>query len=92
MRRVLVILLALAILPQLHVNAEEDPFNIYVENDTIVHPGETISFRIAWHNIVGFERHIMLDLDSSHQNLSIEGLPLSAKRVASGLQLSLIHI
>ena len=86
MRSVLVILLALAILPQLHVNAEEDPFNIYVENDTIVHPGETISFRIAWHNIVGFERHIMLDLDSSHQNLSIEGLPLSAKRVASGLQ------
>ena len=86
MRRAIAILIALAFLPHVPVSAEEDPFTMYVDSDVIIHPGETVSFRIGWHNIVGFERHIQIDLEDNHQNVTVEGLPIEAKRVGSGLQ------
>ena len=86
MRRVIVIFIVLTFLPQIPVNAEGDPFTMYFDSEVVIHPDETVSFRIGWHNIVGFERHIQIDLDDNHQNMSVEGLPIDAKRVGSGLQ------
>ena len=65
MRRVIVILLALAILPQLHANAEEDPFNIYVENDAIIHPGETVSFQFESSKQVAVKVNVVVSQDAS---------------------------
>ena len=84
MRRALVVLLALLMMPTISVSAEEDPFNMYIEADVVIHPGETLPFRIAWHNLVGFERHLSLNLDSADEDLEIEGLPVQGKRIGSG--------
>ncbi len=86
MRRFTVALLVIFLLPQLPVAAEETPFNLYVDSEVIAHPGETVQFRIGWHNIVGFERHLEANLDSVDEDLNISGLPIEAYRVASGRQ------
>ena len=84
MRSAIVVLLALLMMPTIYVSADEEPFQLYVEDDMVIHPGETVQFRIAWHNLVGFERHLSIDLDSVDDNVEIEGLPIQGKRVASG--------
>ena len=86
MRRFTVTLLVIFLLPQVPVAAEEIPFNLYVDSDIVAHPGETVQFRIGWHNIVGFERHLEANLDSADEDLNISGLPIEAYRVASGRQ------
>jgi hypothetical protein len=71
-------------MPQFSANANEVPFNIYLDEDVIIHPGETIQYEIGWHNIVDDERHINVELLSSDADLSIQGLPVSSLRVGSG--------
>ena len=84
MRRILAILIVALAFPTFPVSATEDPFEFYIDNEIIVHPGETVQFRIAWHNIVGSERHFSVQLNESDTNLSIDGLPIDWTRVASG--------
>ncbi len=86
MRRFTVALLVIFLLPQIPVAADEIPFNLYVDSEIVAHPGETVQFRIGWHNIVGFERHLEANLDSADEDLNISGLPIEAYRVASGRQ------
>ena len=84
MRRVLVIILVALIMPSFGVTANEDPFNFFVEDEVVIHPGETVPFRIAWQNIVGFERHFSVAVNHSDANVTIEDLPTDWTRVASG--------
>jgi hypothetical protein len=86
MRRFTVALLVIFLLPQIPVTADEIPFNLYVDSEIVAHPGETVQFRIGWHNIVGFERHLGANLDSADEDLNISSLPIEAYRVASGRQ------
>ncbi len=84
MRRIVAILIVALAFPTFPVSATEDPFEFYIDNEVVVHPGETVQFRIAWHNIVGSERHFSVQLNESDTNLSIDGLPTDWTRVASG--------
>ena len=84
MRRMIAILTVALIIPVLPVSATETPFNFYIEDEVVIHPDETIQFKIAWHNIVGFERHFAIQLNNSHSNLSIEDIPSDWTRVGSG--------
>ena len=84
MRRVLVIILVALMMPSFGVTANEDPFNFFVEDEVVIHPGETVPFRIAWQNIVGFERHFSVAVNHSDANVTIEDLPTDWTRVASG--------
>ena len=84
MRRILIGFIILMMLPQIPVGASENPFNFYIDEDVIIHPGETVPFRIAWHNTVGFERHFEINLNQTHANLTIDNIPENGTRVASG--------
>ena len=84
MRRILIVLIILMMMPQMPAKASEKPFNFYLDEDIIIHPGETVPFRIAWHNIVGFERHFEISIDEKHENLTIDNIPENGTRVASG--------
>ena len=84
MRRILLALVIIMIMPQMQVSADEIPFEFYLDEEVIIHPGETVSYRIAWHNLVGAERHFQIELNQSHSNLTTEGIPDEWTRVASG--------
>ena len=84
MRRIVAILIVALAFPTFPVSATEDPFEFYIDEEVVIHPAETIQFRIAWHNIVGFERHFAIQLNDTHSNLSIDDLPINWTRVGSG--------
>ena len=84
MRRWVVVVLLALMLPTLPVSADQEPFNFYIDEEIIVHPGETVQLRIAWHNIVGTARHFAVSLNSTGDNLTITDLPSDWIRVASG--------
>ncbi|MGB2334330.1 MAG: hypothetical protein ACPH87_01525 [Candidatus Poseidoniaceae archaeon] len=71
-------------LPVLPVSADQDPFNFYIEDEIVAHPGETVQLRIAWQNIVGTARHFSVSVNSSDSNLTVSDLPTDWTRVASG--------
>ena len=84
MRRWTVLLLAALLMPVITVNADQDPFNFYIEEEIVAHPGETVQLRIAWQNIVGTERHFSVSINSTGSNISVSDLPTDWTRVASG--------
>ena len=47
------------------VHADSHPFNFYVDEEIVIHPAETVSFRIAWQNIADDERYF--DRDKRHK-------------------------
>ena len=84
MRRWVVVLLAALVLPVIPVDANQEPFNFYIEDEIIAHPGETVQVRIAWQNIVGTERHFSVSVNTIGANISVSDLPTDWTRVASG--------
>ena len=84
MRRIILVFITVMMMPLMPVSAVETPFNIYLEDEVVIHPGETVPFRIAWHNLVGFERHFEISVNQSHSNLTISEIPENWTRVASG--------
>ena len=84
MRRIVTILIVAMVLPTVSVSANSSPFDFFIEDDVVIHPDETVQFRIAWHNIVGDERHFSIALNDSDSNLTVEGLPEDWTRVGSG--------
>ena len=84
MRRLVAVLIITMVLPTIPVSADATPFDFFIDEEVIIHPDETVQFRIAWHNIVGDERHFAIALNNSDSNLTIEGLPEDWTRVGSG--------
>ena len=84
MRRWVVIVLVALMLPSLPVSADQEPFNFYIDEEIVAHPGETVQLRIAWQNIVGTARHFSVSLNSTGDNLTVSDLPSDWTRVASG--------
>lgn len=84
MRRIVTILIVAMVLPTISVSANSTPFEFFIEEEVVIHPDETVQFRIAWHNIVGDERHFAIALNNSDSNLTVEGLPEDWTRVGSG--------
>ena len=84
MRRWMVVVLVALMLPTLPVSADQDPFNFYIDDEIVAHPGETVQLRIAWQNIVGTARHFSVSLNSTGDNLTVSDLASDWTRVASG--------
>ena len=84
MRRWVVLLLAALLMPVITVSADQDPFNFYIDDEIVAHPGETVQLRIAWQNIVGTARHFSVSINSTGDNLTVSDLPSDWTRVASG--------
>ena len=84
MRRIVAVLIVTMVLPTISVSANAAPFDFFIDEEVVIHPDETVQFRIAWHNIVGDERHFAIELNNSDSNLTIEGLPEDWTRVGSG--------
>ena len=84
MRRWLVVVLVALMLPTIPASADQDPFNFYIEDEIVAHPGETVQLRIAWQNIVGTARHFSVSVNSTGVNLTVSDLPTDWTRVASG--------
>ena len=84
MRRLVAVLIITMVLPIIPASANATPFDFFIDDEVIIHPDETVQFRIAWHNIVGDERHFAIALNNSDSNLTIEGLPEDWTRVGSG--------
>ena len=84
MRRIVAILIATLVLPSISVSASDTPFDFFIDEEVVIHPDETVQFRIAWHNIVGDERHFAISLNNSDSNISVEDLPIDWTRVGSG--------
>ena len=83
-RRIVTFLIVALVLPISNVSGDEIPFDFFMDEEVIVHPNETVEFRISWHNIVGYDRHFLIELNNSHQNLTVEGLPDDWTQVESG--------
>ena len=84
MRRWVVVVLVALMLPSLPVSADQEPFNFYIDDEIVAHPGETVQLRIAWQNIVGTARHFSVSLNSTGDDLTVSDLPGDWTRVASG--------
>ena len=84
MRRWMVVVLVALMLPSLPVSADQEPFNFYIDDEIVAHPGETVQLRIAWQNIVGTARHFSVSLNGTGDNLTVSDLPSDWTRVASG--------
>ena len=84
MRRWMVVVLVALMLPSLPVSADQEPFNFYIDDEIVAHPGETVQLRIAWQNIVGTARHFSVSLNSTGDNLTVSDLASDWTRVASG--------
>ena len=84
MRRWMVVVLVALMLPTLPVSADQKPFNFYIDDEIVAHPGETVQLRIAWQNIVGTARHFSVSLNSTGDNLTVSDLASDWTRVASG--------
>ena len=84
MRRIFWVLVILMIMPRISVSANEEPFDFFIDEEVVIHPGETVPLRIAWHNIVSGERHFKIEVNQSHSNITIDDLPVDWTRVASG--------
>ena len=84
MRRWLVVVLVALVLPTIPVSADQDPFNFYIDDEIVAHPGETVQLRIAWQNIVSTARHFSVSVNSTGDNLTVSDLPSDWTRVASG--------
>ena len=84
MRRWMVVVLVALMLPTLPVSADEKPFNFYIDDEIVAHPGETVQLRIAWQNIVGTARHFSVSLNGTGDNLTVSDLASDWTRVASG--------
>ena len=84
MRRWLVVVLVALMLPSIPASADQDPFNFYIDDEIVAHPGETVQLRIAWQNIVGTARHFSVSLNSTGDNLTVSDVPTDWTRVASG--------
>ena len=84
MRRWVVVLLVALMLPSIPASADQDPFNFYIDDEIVAHPGETVQLRIAWQNIVGTARHFSVSLNSTGDNLTVSDIPSDWTRVASG--------
>ena len=83
-RRIVTFLIVALVLPISNVSGDAIPFDFFMDEEVIVHPNETVEFRISWHNIVGYDRHFLIELNNSHQNLTVEGLPDDWTQVESG--------
>ncbi|MFL2961776.1 MAG: hypothetical protein ACJZ2K_02195, partial [Candidatus Poseidoniaceae archaeon] len=83
MRRFMLVIIIAMMMPQLPVSANQIPFEFYIEEEVVVHPDETVPFRIAWHNIANDERHFQLEVES-HSNITVDDIPENWTRVASG--------
>ena len=84
MRRWVVVLLVALMLPSIPASADQDPFNFYIDDEIVAHPGETVQLRIAWQNVVGTARHFSVSLNSTGDNLTVSEIPSDWTRVASG--------
>ena len=84
MRRWVVVVLVALMLPIIPASADQDPFNFYIDDEIVAHPGETVQLRIAWQNIVGTARHFSVSLNSTGDNLTVSDVPTDWTRVASG--------
>ena len=84
MRRVILLLIIILMMPQFPASANEDSFDFFIDKEVVIHPGETVPLRIAWHNLVGSERHFQISVNQTHLNLTIEEIPANWTRVASG--------
>ena len=84
MRRWMVVVLVALMLPTLPVSADQKPFNFYIDDEIVAHPGETVQLRIAWQNIVGTARHFSVSLNGTGDNLTVSDLASDWTRVASG--------
>tara|TARA_B100001287_G_scaffold65088_1_gene53046 strand:- start:2124 stop:4496 length:2373 start_codon:yes stop_codon:yes gene_type:complete len=84
MHRLLALILAALLVPSFVVTANDEPFSLFIDEEVIIHPGETKQIRIAWQNIVNTERHISVEVNQIHSNLTIDGLSTDWIRVASG--------
>ena len=84
MRRWVVVVLFALMLPTIPASADQDPFNFYIDDEIIAHPGETVQLRIAWQNVVGTARHFSVSLNNTGDNLTVSDLPTDWTRVASG--------
>ena len=84
MRRWVVVVLVALMLPSIPASADQDPFNFYIDDEIVAHPGETVQLRIAWQNIVGTARHFSVSLNSTGDNLTVSDVPTDWTRVASG--------
>ena len=66
------------------VHADSHPFNFYADEEIVIHPEETVSFRIAWQNIADDERHFLIETNETKSGITITDLPTNWTRVASG--------
>ena len=66
------------------VHADSHPFNFYVDEEIVIHPAETVSFRIAWQNIADDERHFLIETNETKSGITVTDLPTNWTRVASG--------
>ena len=84
MRRAILLLIIILMMPQFPASANEDSFDFFIDEEVVIHPGETVPLRIAWHNLVGSERHFQISVNQTHANLTIDDIPANWTRVASG--------
>ena len=84
MGRRLCLIICVLILPIVNVQANDDPFNFYIDEELIIHPGEIVPLRFAWHNLVDDERHFIIELNQTSPEITVLDLETNWTRVASG--------
>ena len=84
MRRLVWLVFILMLPMNYPASADDHPFNFYIDEEVVIHQSETVQLRIAWHNIVGDERHFKIELNQTDSSISTSDIPQNFTRVASG--------
>ncbi len=74
MRRLIVLLVVITLVPCIRVDADQSAFNFTIPNEIIIHPNETLPVVLQYENLVNFERNFLIEVSNIDDKLSISGL------------------
>ena len=64
MRRLIVLLVVITLVPCIKVDADQSAFNFTIPNEIIIHPNETLPVVLQYENLVNFERNFLIEVSN----------------------------
>ena len=61
--------------------ADDVPFRFNIQDEVIIHPGETVPVKVGYQNLLTTERNFFISVETIDENLTAEGIPDSWTQV-----------
>ena len=81
MRRLTILIVTLICMPIPFSQADDVPFRFNIQDEVIIHPGETVPVKVGYQNLLTTERNFFISVETIDENLTAEGIPDSWTQV-----------